>query len=228
MGPVSAELPTVAGVRGVLLYVAVTEDVAPMRSYMRDQFDFLGVKSAARRKAVGSLVRPLRSADGAEVLAFAAQCWAAPEREIQYVAADVLVANAGRLGLDDLPTIVDLVLSKSWWDTVDVLGPRVVGSIVKDEPDGWATVDRWIDEDEMWLARCAILQQLHYREDTDADVLFGRCRRRADDPEFFIRKAIGWALRQYARFDPDAVRRFVEDHRSGLSTLSVREATKHL
>ena len=80
----------------------------------------------------------------------------------------------------------------------------------------------------MWIRRTAIVSQIKHRADTDEPQLFGYCLRRAHEREFFIRKAIGWALRQYARFDPAAVRTFVEENRSRLSTLSVREATKHL
>jgi 3-methyladenine DNA glycosylase AlkD len=208
--------------------VAVPADAVWMRRYMRDRFSFLGVKSVARRAAARPTLGICRSAPVDELLGFAASCWLEPERELQYVAVDALVANAQRLDLEDLPAVVDLVVTKSWWDTADALGPRVIGVIVRNEPEGWREVDSWIDGDEMWLTRCSILQQLHYGEGTDAEVLFDRCSRRAEDPEFFIRKAIGWALRQYARVDPDAVTRFVDDNDDRLSPLSIREATKHL
>jgi 3-methyladenine DNA glycosylase AlkD len=89
-------------------------------------------------------------------------------------------------------------------------------------------MEEWVGSEDLWLARTAILHQGRYRERTDAAFLFAACLRRAGDPEFFIRKAIGWALRDYARVDPEAVRRFVTDHAQQLSGLSKREAMKHL
>jgi 3-methyladenine DNA glycosylase AlkD len=89
-------------------------------------------------------------------------------------------------------------------------------------------VDTWIDSDDMWLRRTAIICQVGAKERTDADRLFRFCARRASEQEFFIRKAIGWALRQHARVDPESVARFVIEHRDELSGLSFREATKHI
>ena len=89
-------------------------------------------------------------------------------------------------------------------------------------------MDAWSADDDMWLIRTAILHQLHYGDQTDTTRLFDYCTRQAGHPDFFVRKAIGWALRQYARTDPDAVRAYVGAHRDRLSPLSIREATKHL
>jgi 3-methyladenine DNA glycosylase AlkD len=89
-------------------------------------------------------------------------------------------------------------------------------------------MDEWIDDEDMWVVRTALLHQLRYRAATDSGRLFDHCHRRAGDPDFFVRKAIGWALREYARTDPDAVRQFVDGARDRLSPLSVREALKHL
>ncbi len=89
-------------------------------------------------------------------------------------------------------------------------------------------MDRWIRDDDIWIARTAILHQLGYRERTDAERLFAYALRRAGDSEFFIRKALGWALRQYAGIEPESVRQFVSDNQDVLSGLTIREATKHL
>jgi 3-methyladenine DNA glycosylase AlkD len=89
-------------------------------------------------------------------------------------------------------------------------------------------MDSWARDDNLWVVRTAILHQLHYGAHTDVSRLFGYCAAQAGHRDFFVRKAIGWALRHYARTDPSAVREFVEAHRSSLSGLSVREATKHL
>jgi len=121
-----------------------------------------------------------------------------------------------------------LITTKSWWDTVDALATRFVGDLVRRHPALVATMDDWSAEPDLWLVRTAILHQLHYGPATDTERLFAYCSRQAGHPDFFVRKAIGWALRHYARTDPDAVRQFVAAHASRLSPLSVREATKHL
>jgi 3-methyladenine DNA glycosylase AlkD len=99
---------------------------------------------------------------------------------------------------------------------------------VATHPELISEMDRWIDDENLWVARTAILHQLFYGDATDVDRLFGYCLRQASHPDFFIRKAIGWALRQYARTDPDRVRSFLVGPGAALSPLSVREASKHL
>ena len=121
-----------------------------------------------------------------------------------------------------------LITTNSWWDTVDALAVHVVGTMVHRHRELAAVMDRWIDADDFWLARTAILHQLRWKSDTDTSRLFTYALRRAADNEFFIRKAIGWALRVYATTDPDAVRTFVDRHEDTLSALTQREARKHL
>ena len=127
-----------------------------------------------------------------------------------------------------LETVRSLIVTRSWWDTVDTLAANVVGPLVSNHPALRATMDAWSTDDNLWLVRTAILHQLRYRSATDPDRLFRYCDAQAGHGDFFIRKAIGWALREYARTDPDAVRTFVATHRDRLSGLSVREASKHL
>jgi len=124
--------------------------------------------------------------------------------------------------------VEQLVTSKSWWDTVDALSYPVMGYFVQQRPEpGVALMYQWIKHDDMWLRRVAILHQLCQKEKTDADRLFKFCLERAHEEEFFIRKAIGWALRDYSRTDKRAVKDFVETNRSSLSGLSIKEALKH-
>src|SRR5262249_25589456 len=127
-----------------------------------------------------------------------------------------------------LPTVAELITTKSWWDTVDTLASDTVGPMVRNHPELLSTMDEWVRDDNLWIARTAILHQLSYKEDTDADRLFRYCLAQAGHRDFFIRKAIGWALRQYAHTNPEAVRAFLAGHGDLLSPLSVREAGKHL
>ena len=196
---------------------------ADMAAYMRHQFPFLGIQSRERAAAL----REALAGGPGDVVAFATDCWERPEREYQYAAVAVLRRHAPRADESLLATAERLLTTKAWWDTVDELAIHVVGPLVARhglQADMW----RWVEGRDRWLARAAILHQNNYRERTDADLLFEFCRRRAADDEFFLRKAIGWALRQYARIDPDAVLRFVTDNEQALSGLSTREALRHV
>lgn len=116
--------------------------------------------------------------------------------------------------------------AKSWWDTVDELATHVAGPLVAAHPELRSVMDRWVTSESIWLARVAILHQERWKERTDADLLFTYCLRRAGEREFFIRKAIGWALRSYARTAPEAVAGFLAAHGDELSGLSPREAER--
>ena len=194
-----------------------------MAAYMKDHFAFFGIPSPerrlAQREALGDWTTPPADA----LAAFARGCWARDEREFQYAACDTLARHVKRLGPDPLVLAEELITTKSWWDTVDALASRVVGP--------WAdraVLERWLVSGNLWLERTVIIHQLGYGERTDADFLFRSCLTHAASTEFFHRKAIGWALRQYARVEPDAVCAFVADHADELSGLSKREALKHL
>lgn len=217
-----------ADLRQALEAVADPERAPAMRAYMKDRFAFLGIGAADRRAAARPFMRAARDLDGPATVALAERLWGEDERELQYVAADLLRQNAARLGPELLPRIADLITTRSWWDTVDSLASHTVGTMVAEHPSLGAVMDEWIASPNIWIARTAILHQLGYGERTDSDRLFAYAVARAADTEFFIRKALGWALRQYARTDPDAVARFVDDHRGDLSGLTIREATRHL
>jgi 3-methyladenine DNA glycosylase AlkD len=216
--------------RLVEAYAAAADPVraASMRAYMRDQFAFLGIPAPRRRlltrQALAGLTRPSE----AELCAIALACWDLPEREYQHFACDYLRQYAAVCTPAALDTARTLITTKSWWDTVDALAARFVGPIVGRHPSALSTMDDWAAGDDLWLARTAILHQLTYGPRTDQARLFRYCLGQAAHRDFFMRKAIGWALRQYAKTDPEAVSQFVRAHASHLSALSVREALKNL
>jgi 3-methyladenine DNA glycosylase AlkD len=201
---------------------------APMRAYMRDQFPFLGIPTPRRRTLSREVLAGLPRPGEDDLRTGTLACWDLPEREYRYFACDWLNRNAAVCSPAFLPTARTLVTTGSWWDTVDVLASRVVGAIVARHPETVATMDEWLADENLWLARTAILHQLTYKERTDADRLFRYCLAQAGHRDFFIRKAIGWALREYAKTNPEAVRAFVRAHEDTLSPLSVREARKNL
>ncbi len=202
-------------------------DAAQMAAYLKDHFPFAGVKTPQRRAIAKDVLGRTRPSPD-ELLEFAAACWDLPEREMQMVGADELRRHAGILGPEQLPAVRGLLTDRAWWDSVDVLAIHVVGPMVRGHRELQTEMDRWIDDRDLWVARTAILHQLLWKEETDTVRLETYLDRRADDRDFFIRKALGWALRQYARTDPDWVARVVDEHRHRLSGLTIREALKHL
>jgi 3-methyladenine DNA glycosylase AlkD len=219
---------SITDLRAALEALADPADVEPMEAYMKDQFRFMGVRSAGVRTAAKPFLAAARGVDGDGVIAFVHECWAQPEREFQYVGALFTRRHVRELDPSHLPDVEHFIVTKSWWDTVDSLAAWTVGPLVAANPELVAVMDQWIADENLWLARTAILHQLGYKDDTDAERLFRYAELQAGHTDFFIRKAIGWALRQHARVDPDAVRRFVADHEEQLSGLSKREALKHL
>jgi 3-methyladenine DNA glycosylase AlkD len=193
-----------------------------MSSYLRDQFPCLGITLPRLRALLRELPQPAPE----EAVGWAQACWALPEREYQYAGLFALQSAARRLSPACLPDIQGLITTKSWWDTVDGLATNVVGTLVLRHRELTREMDRWVLAGDTWLARTAILHQERWKSETDAARLFRYCELRAGDREFFIRKAIGWALRSYAAVDPAAVERFVLDHEQALSGLSRREAMK--
>ncbi len=201
---------------------------APMAAYMKNKFLFLGLP----RTELQTLVKPLLK----EVKPFVTTTflhesvrllWKLPEREYQYVAISLLYEYTAQTSTKTLALIEKLVTQKSWWDTVDSLA-SLVGRLVWQYPEWTQKLESYSTHENFWLRRIALLYQLNYRDKTDQKRLFRSCLANAASEEFFIRKAIGWALREYAKTSPEAVQAFLAKHRGKFSALSVREASKHL
>ncbi len=195
---------------------------------MRDGFSFYGIQGPGQQEIARAALSGIPAPTESQLRGVATACWKRSEREWQYFACGYLRRYIHVASPAFLDTLERLVTTKSWWDTVDSLASRSVGPLVLASPELVRDMDDWIDSDNFWLARTAILHQLSFRAATDADRLFSYCLRRAADTDFFIRKAIGWALREYSKTDERAVRRFVRANGSELSGLSRREALKWL
>ena len=220
---------TLQALQQALRAVADPAEAVPMRAYMLDQFAFFGIRAPARREAVKHLLRG--NFTEADVLDLAEALWVCPEREFRYTAVDLLAKHHKRLSPSALPRLLQLVQQDAWWDTVDGLA-GVVGDILRaarsTQADIQTLADGWLQHDNLWVRRVAMLHQLGWREATDAQRLMRYALTLAHEKDFFIRKAIGWALRDYARTAPEAVRAFLQTHAKVLSPLTVREAGKHL
>ncbi|TGB10544.1 DNA alkylation repair protein [Streptomyces sp. MZ04] len=202
---------------------------AQTQAYLKDVAPFLGVPAPLRRELSRTVLAGTPRPDETDCTAIALRCWELPEREYAYFAVDYLRRHVKRLSSGFLPVARHLVTTVSWWDTVDALAAHVVGGLVAADPRLLTSeMDSWIEDDDLWVARTALLHQLRYKDATDTERLFAYCLRQCGHPDFFIRKAIGWCLREYAKTDPDAVRGFVERERGRLAPLSVREALKNL
>jgi 3-methyladenine DNA glycosylase AlkD len=225
--PVAAQL---AHIEAALRPLADGAQAVPMRAYMLDQFAFLGIRARPRREALRSL--PKLSQWGAPaLLALSEKLWDLPEREFQYVAVDLLAKHHRQLGPQSLEQLLQLVQRKPWWDTVDGLA-GVVGDILlrarPDQPDVQRAMDACLRHPSMWVRRVAMLHQLGWRAQVDEARLLHYALTLANESDFFIRKAIGWALRDHARTRPEAVRAFLAQHADRLSGLTRREAGKHM
>jgi 3-methyladenine DNA glycosylase AlkD len=204
---------------------------APMRAYMKDHFAYLGIATPQRRAAVTPLLRRVAGIDGDQLLVLANELWLLPRREYQYVALDLLARYWKSLNPDHVEPLLALVQQKSWWDSVDGLA-SVIGDVLRAgrarEPGCQRRMDLAIEDGNLWVRRVAMLHQNGWRGETDTQRLFAYALSLAPEPDFFIRKAIGWALRDHAHHNPELVRAFLRAQQARLSGLTLREAGKHL
>ncbi len=206
---------------------ACPTNAAAMQRYMKNIAPYHGIKTPPRRALLKAHITVHGLPSVAELPVICRSAFAQTEREWHYTAVDLLMRMAKDLGPGHLPLAKELITTKSWWDTVDALAVNVAGVILKRHPkeiNRWNK--RWITSGDMWLNRTAILFQLKWKENTDVALLFANIQRHASHRDFFIRKAIGWALRGYSATDPGSVKDFVKD--VPLSPLSVREALRNV
>ncbi|HEU4567576.1 MAG TPA: DNA alkylation repair protein [Marmoricola sp.] len=218
--------PLVDAVRAGLREAADPERAPAMAAYMKSAMPFLGVRRPAVRRLVRAAAKADPPADLATLADTARELWdGAAYREERYAAQDLLGLRLARGRSELLPLHQHLAVTGAWWDHVDEVAVRI-GEILDADLRAADTVRRWSEDPDRWLRRLAILSQLGRRERTDRALLAAVIEPNVPDREFFIRKAIGWALREVAYVDPDWVRAFVAGH--DLAPLSRREALKHL
>lgn len=197
-----------------------------MSAYMKNRFPFFGIKSPERRIITREWQKTFTISSESELLNLSKELWKLDQREYQYAGTGILKKHKKILTSKSLKKLKYLICTKSWWDTVDTMASHPIGQIVLNFPEIGQTMDSWINDENMWVRRTAILHQLQFKTKTDKKRLFHYCEKCMDEKEFFIRKAIGWALRQYSYSNMEAVLDFVHSHEGKLSTLSKREALK--
>lgn len=198
-----------------------------MEAYMKGIAPFFGIKTTERRDILKHFLAVNKLPIGEGLHKLALDCFACTEREMHYAGMEILQKQHKQWQGDELPLFEELLRTKCWWDTVDVIAVKLIALWFLKFPKGRdKVVHGWMTSDHMWTRRTAIIFQNPYKKKTDEALLFEAIRANTADPDFFIRKGIGWALREYAKTAPDTVKEFVET--TQLSPLSKREAMKHL
>jgi 3-methyladenine DNA glycosylase AlkD len=200
----------------------------PMKKYMRDQFEYLGIKSPQGAVLLREHIKEhgLPPLDKLDMIV--RELWSLQQREFQYTALGLMSKLETKVDENFITTIEYLITTKSWWDTVDTLAGHAVGSHFKRFPKVKEKyLKKWRKSDDFWLRRTTLLFQLGYKKDTDFDLLCELIKENLGSDEFFINKAIGWALRQYAHTNPTPVKKFVKATKE-LNPLSRREALKNI
>ena len=197
-----------------------------MEKYMQDKFRFLGIRGGTRTEIYKKYFPDARKTKTID-WDFVESCWNKEEREFQYAVVYYLKAIQRFLKREDISRLKYLIVTKSWWDTVDLLA-KVVGSLVI-RIEGYDQIMlEWSKDSNIWLRRVAILYQLSLKDKVDKQVLDEILVNNLGDSEFFINKAIGWALRDYSKYNPEWVREFIKKNKENMANLSIREASKYI
>ena len=197
-----------------------------MSKYMQDKFRFLGVRGATRTEIYKKYFPEARKSKAID-WDFIENCWNKEEREFQYVVVYYLKAMQKFLKREDISKLKYLIVTKSWWDTVDLLA-KVIGSLVI-RIEGYDQIMlEWSKDGNIWLKRVAILYQLSLKDKVDEIILDKILVNNLGDNEFFINKAVGWALRDYSKFNPEWIREFIKKNKDNMANLSIREASKYI
>lgn len=205
-----------------------SEIALAMAKYMKNHFAFFGIKTTERRQLFKEVWKANKEEVAKNAREIAIALYAKDQREFHYCAIEILIKELkGKYKQKDIDIIEKLLTHNSWWDSVDTISKNILGEYLLEFPESITeSISKFSNSDNMWLNRSAILFQLGYKDKTDFDLLKTVCDQHKFSNEFFIQKAIGWALREYAKTNPEAVKRFVAD--TNLKPLSRKEALKNL
>lgn len=204
------------------------EIAIPMENYMKNNFSFLGIKTEERRAIFKSNYLSFKEEIKSNFRVIAWELFTKKEREFHQCAIDLLVKEYKKnYTIDDINLIEKFIITNSWWDSVDVIAKYILGGYLQQFPtETYKVIERFSNSNNMWLNRSAIIFQLSYKEKTNFDLLKSECEKHKHSNEFFIQKAIGWALRDYSRYNPSGVTNYVKS--TNLKPLSQREALRNI
>lgn len=200
-----------------------------MQAYMKDNFTFYGINANPRRdlqKPYYAAFKALASHDATRVID---ELWAQPKRECHMAVLDFAALIVKKTDLTWLPYWEGKITSNSWWDTVDCIAPNFIGPLLVNNIEMQRKFAyKWMESEYMWLQRAAIIFQLKYKTKTNKELLAEMVLARADSKEFFIKKAGGWALREYGKTNPLWVSEFINEYKDVLSNLTIKEGSRRL
>lgn len=219
--------PFLNGLKKILNHHYNATNAAAQKAYMLNQFEHMGIVAAQRRKLSKEYFKSGIRLNMPQVIVVVKKCFEQPEREFHYAAVELLAFYKKSWREDTIELIEYCLVTKSWWDSVDHVASECLGNYFRLFPQKVNSVTgRWNQSVNIWLQRSSIMFQKSFKLETDTDLLAKYILQVKDSDEFFIRKAIGWALREYAKTNPDWVKKFVNS--SSLHSLSKREALKRL
>ena len=200
-----------------------------MKDYLKGRFELYGIKTPHRKQFFKEFWTENKNEIRDNWRDFVQWLWQQDYRDHHYFAMDIIGKIEKKLEKDDLSLMEELITTHSWWDSVDFLASHGVGQILKsDTALQMKTVERYMQTDNLWLRRTAIIFQIFYKKQTNEDLLFTVIDDNLSSEEFFIRKACGWALRQYSKTNPAAVKEYIDVRRPLMSGLTLREGSKYI
>lgn len=202
------------------------EIAAGQKAYLKDHFEFYGIKAPIRKIAQANFLRKPLLPNWTQSKELLMELWVKDEREYQQFGLELARKHLKNLELDDLDIIQFLIVNKSWWDSVDAIAAHIVGAYFLKFPKRRDDIcNDWLNSDNLWLQRTCLIYQLNYKQKTDTVFLTYSIGQLTPSKEFFINKAIGWALRQYSKTNPKWVKNYVLQN-PDLHSLSKKEALR--
>lgn len=217
-------------IRQALAHAADPERAPKMQAYMKSDMPYRGVDAKGQRTIFRAAWKEFPVNTFQEYSAVVRDLWDhAAYREERYAAQETAKRFRKFHLMEALPLYRHMIETGAWWDHVDMISADLIGALLGSFPDQMTPIlYEWIEDDHLWIRRAAILSQLRFKEKTDAAMLFAFCDRCLEETTFWMRKAIGWALRQHSKTDPDPVRGFIAAHRERMAGLTFREASKYV
>jgi 3-methyladenine DNA glycosylase AlkD len=215
----------VTNLRNLLENHADPDNAFSMKKYMRDKFEFFGISSPKRKELFRVFLKEHGYPPPDQLEWVCRALYSQPERELHYFAVEIINKQFKNLIEDDVKLLEYMIVTNAWWDTVDFIAAGIAGKFFLKYPGLINLVTRkWMDSGNIWLRRTCILFQMKYKNRLDTDLLYSIIDELRTSDEFFIKKAIGWILREYSKVNPDEVKRYTASVK--LKPLSMREALK--
>lgn len=216
-------------VSGELKRLGDPDKAVQMAAYMKTSMPFYGVQKPERIPIIRHIKRTFKPIGLKQYKENVLCLWRMPHREEKYIAINYSESFPQFVSQESISLYERLIREGAWWDFVDAISINLVGEAYLKELDSMRPLmEKWSKDKDMWIRRASVISHLHHKKETDHEFLFCLCERLAHEKEFFIQKGIGWALREYSKTNPKAVKKFIKEKKGILAPLSYREAAKHI